>query len=487
MSPSEQALPAPGPSGWGSAAIARGTACWPLPRRGDAGAPNSQAAHPRSLPGFRDPESASGPPTALQTPPSVPKSRDLPGLTLQAPLSGPDDLLSNETKKPHAAKRENAALPPQSCTPRPPKPRPWRPHSTREHPPRALISPLGRSRGTWPVGGGGPAGALHGARSQPRWPPCTAGSTGPRGPGRVRGQRRCGGSRLRGRRVGCAASREAAHADTLTTRTNTQPIRGHAFPHHTHAHVAKTRVHPPHACTQALAQIPVQTHHAHTGTRVALPRRHAPPGAPGAPHVGEHTPRHAQAHPAAPTPPTRSDTHEPRCGGTCGPTPRPRLGQARVGGRAGDSSGDDQQPGRRWTAAGGHAGRWTGGGTRVTWWGRAWGSLGHGCGRRRAEAACGAGGRVWETATHSLGAGPRPAGQVASLTAVPVHPHLSPSVPGLLYGPSVPRRREPPSLAPSLPPGAFGERPSRARPLALSPRLPNAPTQLRLDPILACP
>lgn len=71
---------------------------------------------------------------------------------------------------------------------------------------------------------------------------------------------------------------------------DTQPIRGHAFPHHTHAHVAKTRVHPPHACTQALAQIPVQTHHAHTGTRVALPRRHAPPGAPGAPHVGEHTP-----------------------------------------------------------------------------------------------------------------------------------------------------------------------------------------------------
>lgn len=290
MSPSEQALPAPGPSGWGSAAIARGTACWPLPRRGDAGAPNSQAAHPRSLPGFRDPESASGPPTALQTPPSVPKSPDLPGLTLQAPLSGPDDLLSNKTKKPHAAKRENAALPPQSCTLRPPKPRPWRPHSTREHPPRALISPLGRSRGTWPVGGGGPAGALHGARSQPRWPPCTAGSTGPRGPGRVAGQRRCGGSRLRGRRVGCAAGREAAHADTLRTRTNTQPIRGHAFPHHTHAHVAKTRVHPPHACTQALAQIPVQTHHAHTGTRVALPRRHAPPGAPGAPHVGEHTP-----------------------------------------------------------------------------------------------------------------------------------------------------------------------------------------------------
>lgn len=155
MSPSEQALPAPGPSGWGSAAIARGTACWPLPRRGDAGAPNSQAAHPRSLPGFRDPESASGPPTALQTPPSVPKSPDLPGLTLQAPLSGPDDLLSNKTKKPHAAKRENAALPPQSCTPAPQNRGPGgpTPHGSTLPEPSSPHWAVPGGRGLWGAGG----------------------------------------------------------------------------------------------------------------------------------------------------------------------------------------------------------------------------------------------------------------------------------------------------------------------------------------------
>lgn len=116
------------------------------------------------------------------------------------------------------------------------------------------------------------------------------------------------------------------------------------------------------------------------------------------------------------------------------------------------------------------------------WWGcrvldRRWDPpcrRGGGCGARSATSAaacvremvCGAGGCVWETAAHRLRAGPRPAGEVASLTTVPVRPRLSPSVPWLLYRPSVPCLSELPSLAPSLPHGAFCERPLTGHPLS---------------------
>lgn len=110
---------------------------------------------PEVTPGVPGPRIRVCPPTALQTPPSVPKSPDLPDLTLQAPLSGPDDLLSNKTKKPHAAKRENAALPPQSCTPAPQNRGPGgpTPHGSTLPEPSSPHWAVPGGRGLWEVGG----------------------------------------------------------------------------------------------------------------------------------------------------------------------------------------------------------------------------------------------------------------------------------------------------------------------------------------------